>query len=157
MREIPLNKGYVALVDDEDYERLSMHTWSAHVKNGRVYAVSNRKRNGPGHRQVMVMMQREVMNAVKGELIVHRAGIGLDNQKANLIKGTRQLSTAKQIGPQKRNGCGLRGVQFVRGRYKVRIGFNGKQLYFGSYKDRDLAIAKRIEKAKELFGEFARV
>ena len=27
MREIPLTKGYVALVDDEDYEMVSEHKW----------------------------------------------------------------------------------------------------------------------------------
>jgi hypothetical protein len=29
MRKIPLTQGYVALVDDEDYERVSQFNWSA--------------------------------------------------------------------------------------------------------------------------------
>lgn len=156
MREIPLTKGYVALVDDEDYERLARHKWSAHLKGRRVYAVSNRKRHGPGSRQVMVLMHREIMRAEKSELIVHRVGVGLDNQKGNLLRGTHQQSTAKQCGPQKRNSTGLRGVQAYRGKFRVRIGFNGKQLCFGTYAERDRAAAMHLLKAQELFGEFAR-
>lgn len=37
-REIPLTRGFVALVDSEDYERMSAHKWFAHGKIGHVYA-----------------------------------------------------------------------------------------------------------------------
>ena len=38
MKEIPLTQGYVALVDDEDYERVAQFTWHAGIDCRAVYA-----------------------------------------------------------------------------------------------------------------------
>jgi hypothetical protein len=40
-REIPLTQGYVAIVDDDDYERVSRYKWCTLVQPGSntVYAV----------------------------------------------------------------------------------------------------------------------
>ena len=41
MKKIPLTKGFVALVDDEDYARVSQYKWCALTRNNydTVYAV----------------------------------------------------------------------------------------------------------------------
>lgn len=163
MREIQLTKGYVALVDDEDYGRLAQHNWQAHVKGRRVYAVRQRPRltqDGPGHRQIMVMMHREITEALPGEKIIHRFGIGLDNQSRNLHRGTNQESIAHQSGPQKHNGSGIKGVVIKKGKrgvkFRVRITHNYKVMHVATCDDPETAAAKYLEKARELFGEFAR-
>jgi hypothetical protein len=38
MKEIPLTRGHVALVDDEDYGRASVFRWYALTNSGVVYA-----------------------------------------------------------------------------------------------------------------------
>jgi hypothetical protein len=40
MKKIPLTKGYVALVDDEDFARVSQHKWQVALHKGKenVYA-----------------------------------------------------------------------------------------------------------------------
>ena len=50
MKEIQLTQGYVALVDDDDYERVSRLKWCASIrrKNGKisVYAITNVNKRG---------------------------------------------------------------------------------------------------------------
>ena len=74
MREIPLTKNFVALVDDEDYEKLTTHRWKANVMpSGQVYAM----RSG-------LKMHRVVVAAPKGMVVDHISGNTLDNRKENL-------------------------------------------------------------------------
>jgi len=79
MKEIPLNRGLVALVDDEDFERIKTWNWYAQIdaKNGQPYAIAY-----AGFR-----MAREVMQVPNGDPREvdhrdHRAT--LDNRKQNL-------------------------------------------------------------------------
>ena len=65
MREIQLTKGYVAYVDDSDYERVSAHKWYAHVKQDGVYAHTNIE-------QKTVQMHRFILGAPRGMLVDHR-------------------------------------------------------------------------------------
>ena len=50
MKTIPLTQGYVALVDDEDYEQVAAHKWCALVVRNphhtKVYALRNVTING---------------------------------------------------------------------------------------------------------------
>jgi hypothetical protein len=57
MKEISLTQGKVALVDDEDYERVMTKKWSASKRPRTWYAVTGR----PGR-----SMHRFIMNALKG-------------------------------------------------------------------------------------------
>ena len=89
MREIPLTKGYVALVDDEDYERAAAFKWSAIVirdKNkGRVYGMRatdwnpETRRNGK-----YIYLHRFILNAPDRVMVDHRDSDGLNCHKHNL-------------------------------------------------------------------------
>lgn len=82
VREIPLSKGYVTQVDDEDFEELSKHKWHALVLKTQVYAV----RCGPlidGKRK-NVYMHRQLLNTPDGLVTDHIDRNGLNNQKDNL-------------------------------------------------------------------------
>lgn len=152
MQEIPLTQGYVALVDDEDYPRLAQHKWYANVACGRVYAYRDFRM---GRRKFKVAMHREIMEAFPGEEIDHRIGTGLDNRRHNLRRATRSEQRANQ-GPRKDSRYGRKGVKRHQGRWFVRITCDGKTHNLGSRDDIDEAAELYAEKARELFGEFAR-
>src|ERR1043165_2122866 len=75
-REIPLTQGYVALVDDCDYEWLSQWKWCAHVAKGGRTAYAFRAKG--------IAMHRVIMNAPEGMDVDHRDHNGLNNTRANL-------------------------------------------------------------------------
>jgi hypothetical protein len=154
---ITLTKGYVAELDDEEYPRLARHKWTAFVAGDRVYAY-RRYTPYPGAKTVGVLMHREVMRAAKGEKVGHLSGVGLNCRKDNLRKCSHSQVVGHR-GPHKGNRSGKKGITVrdgPRGRkYYVRLHAYGKTYCLGTYSDLELALSKRLEKAKELFGEFA--
>ncbi len=77
MREIPLTRGFVTLVDDDDYEELAKHRWCClWVK--RPYAV----RNGA------IYLHRWLLDAPKNKVVYHLNGNSLDNRRENLLMCT---------------------------------------------------------------------
>jgi len=121
MKQIPLNHGKVALVDDEDYEFLSGFRW--HYKNG--YAARN---NG----RVRVWMHREVMRAEQGQEVDHINRDPLDNQKSNLRFATRKQN-ADNRGMFRNNTSGYTGVSFHHGKWQASYRHNGLLVYLGRY------------------------
>jgi hypothetical protein len=75
MREIPLTQGLVALVDDEDYERLAQHKWCVLRTGSNVYAKRTKR---------ALLMHREVMLPPPGMVVDHINHNGLDNRRSNL-------------------------------------------------------------------------
>jgi hypothetical protein len=79
---IPLTQGKFAIVDAEDYERLSKYKW--HVDKGDSTYYAARGIVGKNFR-----MHREILNAPEGLVVDHRNHNGLDNRKKNLRLCTR--------------------------------------------------------------------
>ena len=108
MKEIPLSKGFVALVDDEDYEFLSQWKWHVNIRGTNKYAQSRKYIRGVGNDK-MVKMHRLVMKPKNGEDVDHINGNSLDNRKQNLRlcsrgqnvsnkrKGNYPLTTSKDV------------------------------------------------------------
>src|SRR4051794_29869348 len=81
MKTIPLTQGKVALVDDEDYERISRSSWIACRSKNLWYACRSVRVNG---RRLYIAMHQEVMLAKKGQLYDHKNNDGLDCRQSNL-------------------------------------------------------------------------
>jgi hypothetical protein len=93
MKEIKLTRGYVAIVDDEDFERVSKIRWqSMPNRNGKIYAKGclTAKLREEGSKPIQVLMHRYVMNAQPNTELDHINGDGLDNRKENLRFTTHQ-------------------------------------------------------------------
>lgn len=148
IRFIPLTQGQVAIVDAEDYERLSKYKWYGAKTRGNYYAYRNRNNR-------TVSMHREIMGEPKGMCVDHKDGNGLNNRKSNL----RICTVAQNIRNRRLVGGSSRykGVYFQKSinKWKADITFNGRRIYIGCFAD-EIDAAKAYDKnAKELFGEFA--
>ena len=90
MREIPLTRGFVAVVDDEDYEKLQQLSWYADTgASGLVYAARGLPRNG-SRRRDKIRMHRQILSLARGDSahVDHKDGDGLNNRRSNLRKCT---------------------------------------------------------------------
>lgn len=155
MKEIPLTKGKVALVDDEDYEKLSKNKWHASWDGHNWYAARGVR---IGNKIKKISMHREILNAPKEMQVDHINGNGLDNRKENLRLCTHQQNLLNKKNSYKNNKLGIKGVCWRDDtkRFQAQICVGGKNIrlgYFNVLGDADQAYR---EAEKRYFGEFAR-
>lgn len=153
-KEIFLTQGKVALVDDADYEWLSQWKWAAWHRGRNWYAI--RYEGKKLHHNRMLFMHSEIMKPSEGMEIDHRDGDGLNNQRHNL----RECTHAQNSRNRKRqinNTSGYIGVDRSRGSWRARINFNGQRKHIHSGSDIEVAARAYDAKARELFGEFAKL
>lgn len=138
MKEILLTRGFVALVDDEDYEELSFGgKWST-TKGG--YAQRHcRYKNGNASKE---LMHRIIMNLKVGcgLDVDHINGIKTDNRKINLRICTRGQNLKNQK-IRKDNKSGYKGVSWNdrRKRWDAAASENGSTVKIGSFSTKELA------------------
>lgn len=148
--QINLSKGKVALVDAEDYERVSSLRWHAKKKGKTWYAMrsvpkGSRYENGEPKYKACYM-HRLIMGAPEGIEVDHENGDGLDNRRSNLRLATKSQNQQNQPLLHGANTSGYRGVSkhslCTKWRAEIKCG---------------LAARAYDSKARELFGEYARL
>jgi hypothetical protein len=155
MKEILLTKGKVAYIDDEDYALVSQYSWAYfQPKSGPAYAVSQIS-VGQG-KQKAIRMHRIIMNAKPNELIDHRDGDGLNNQKYNL----RLCTQSQNRGNSRHNKFSkapYKGLSWRKDNrvWQVTIGHNSKHFTLGTYKSPEKAFKVYCNANLLLHGEFA--
>lgn len=158
MKEIQLSQGrncrnkgkYVALVDDEDYERLNQWKWCAHKDKTTFYADRNIYNNG---KQTTIRMHWEVLN---GKGIDHIDHNGLNNQKSNLRRCT-QSENMMNASKRENTSSIYKGVCFFKryNKWTAYININKKPIFLGNFYTEVEAAKAYNKKAIELFLEFA--
>lgn len=166
-KKIQLYKGrplreteYFAIVDDEDFDRLSKHRWYVmefyHCDTDIKYARRYERKKGGGQRHIM--MHREIMNVSEThDVCDHIDHNGLNNSKSNL----RICTHAENIGYRRKlsdsYGGKYKGVskdekndawKFVFKHDKIKYSESG----FDTEIEAVMAYNKRL---KEVKGEFA--
>lgn len=142
MKEIPLTKGYVTIVDDEDYDKLIQYKWFSQVCKKTVYA----RRSISKHKKSA--MHRDIFNHPKGFQIDHIDGNGLNNTRANLrVVTSRGNAQNKHI-----KKWHLLGVVFDHHakRWQSKICINGKSKHLGCFSTEQEASDKYFEVLKTL-------
>lgn len=163
---IPLSKKginaglYEAIVDDCD-KILGELNWTLKGDNKVQYAyrksAADKTSNIFLHRIIMERML-EGRKLEKHELIDHINGNGLDNRRENLRLATSSQNQANK-GKGRNNTTGRKGVFWNKNTKKwySQITVNRKIIFIGLFNTLDEAYEAYCKKAKELFGEYARL
>ncbi len=161
MRAIQLTRGYVALVDDEDYALVASYSWSALPRRHTVYAQTSTRGL---YSQTAILMHRLILGAKHGEQVDHVNGDGSDNRRANLRFATQRQNTQNQTRKAAGTSSKYKGVNWEARRSKWLAQIRGgplcadgsaKKLHLGYFlSERDAALAYD-RAARRHFGEFA--
>lgn len=151
MKELPLTKGFVTIVDDEDYGAVSARKWHACVRSNSVYAATAvRKENG---KQTLLYLHRFLLPGTVQ--VDHRDGNGLNNSRQNLRDAD---SSRNHQGFQTRSTeltSRFRGVCRAGSRWQAQIRVSGVRKYLGRFLSEKQAAIQYNKAAKEFFGDFA--
>jgi hypothetical protein len=153
MKEISLSKGKFALVDDEDFERVSQFKWT-YTAPGYAYRQTYHK----GIRE-RFYLHRFIMEANESANVVdHINGNKLDNRKANLRLCTHKENIQNSKLPSD-NTSGYKGVSLDKSRNKwlSYISINRKFKYLGRFKCKHAAGEAYNKAAIQLYGAFAKL
>lgn len=146
--------GYVCFVDPEDVPLVSEFSWVAKTQRGRQYAHSTRRRGKP-----RLFLHVLLMGTREGFRIDHIDNDGLNNRRSNLrwATGTQNQANKKR---QHNGRSRYKGVWFptkAHPHWRAAVMCNGVRYFLGVFDTEEAAARAYDAKAKELFGEFARV
>jgi hypothetical protein len=152
MMDIRLSNGGIAVIDDEDYAKVSGLTWFL-APTG--YAIASTHVAGE---IVNFYMHRVIAGAGDGQKTDHRDGDRLNNRRHNLRLCTtsqNNMNSAKRINTSSRQ----KGVYWSKQKEKwhARIKLNGASTHLGFFADEIEAGKAYNAAAQQHFGEFARL
>lgn len=158
--EIQLTMGYVAVVDPELYESLSVFRWHAHTSKCDVRAA--RVVSLEGYRKYrLIYMSRFIAfglyeNVFNGFIVDHANGDSLDNRISNL-RITDKSGNMANSKIRSDNTGKFKGVKRTRyGTWQARIG-DGGRIHIGTFHSEIEAAAAYNKAAIEMFGPMARL
>lgn len=149
----------VAIVDDEDFYRISAFKWYAHQSSAsQFYARRDYRINGVKYK---VYMHRFIMKVDEETIQVdHINGNRLDNRKENLRICSNQQNSRNKRVMRSDNTSGYRGVDYrkdprYKNKWSARITLpSGKKKHLGQFPTAEAAARAFDRAAKEIYGEF---
>jgi hypothetical protein len=151
MKTIPLTRGQVTLVDDENFSQLIMFKWFA------LWAPTSKSFYAArGSNQHTIRMHRVILGAQPGECVDHRNRDTLDNRRENLRICT-DAENRRNRGKQCNNTSGFKGVCWNKRchKWQARIMIDGNLINLGCFTIPEEAAVAYNSAAIRLHGEFA--
>lgn len=143
--------------DLEDYDLIKNYYWAINSSDGYVetrFLEQNNNKRIKLHRLIMGVADEDWRTVQVDH--IHGKESRFDNRKANLRIATISQN-GMNVGVRQNNTSGVTGVtwQKNRGKWRVRIRVNQKEIYLGEFKDFEDAVNARKEAEEKYFGEFA--
>lgn len=134
MKEIPLNHGRVAIVDDDMYEELSKFKWHYHDEYAKRCVYLGVRPNGnPLNRSEF--MHHYVLPPKTGFQVDHKdPKAKLDNRRCNLRYATKQQQMANRPPFKGRKYKGVYREKGITVPWCAQIRVNSKILYLGCFR-----------------------
>lgn len=149
MKKIELACSGIALVDDSDFELLNKFNWHACPGKYTLYAITRISGN-------KILMHSLLFSS--WEMIDHKDGNGLNNQRENLRKCSQTQNNANMKIRKNKLKSKFKGVSHYRdGRWRASIQYMGYARHLGYFISEILAAKAYNEAALKTFGEFARL
>lgn len=149
MKYIQLTQNKIAIIDDDDYNRIIKYKWYAiNGRNDVFYAVTNI--NG-----LQIEMHKFILESES--LIDHINYNGLDNRKSNLRIATQSQNSIHRRKINSKTSSRYKGVSWhsSKNKWRVQIMKEGNQLHVGYFLNEEDAARAYDKSAYKLFGEFA--
>ena len=156
VKVITLSKGLEAIVDNEDFEQLSKHSWYAVRHRHTWYATREVQLN---YKRRHILMHRDILGFTPGDglLVDHQNGNGLHNFKSNLRSANNSNNAANTRKHNYITSSKYKGVTSPTGRLKwiAQITVDGLHSYLGSFATEIEAALAYDQAARRAFGQFA--
>lgn len=147
MKKIKLSQNKFTIVDNEDYENLSMFKW---------YAIKRRDCFYAARKHCTILMHRVILNLGKRKMVDHKNGNGLDNRKTNLRICNYSQNSSNQK-KQKNTSLKFKGIRKERGsRFSAQIMIKGRFIHIGSFTNQIDAARAYDKAAEKYFGSYAK-
>lgn len=161
MKCIQLTKGQVAIVDDEDFERLAQWRWYCSSSGYACRQVQNSGKTCQGKtRQKQLPMHSSILPPTVGFRADHINGNRLDNRRSNLryVTLSQQCINRSHFGKLfEKKGISKHWSRGKHtGKYIARIQAEGVSKYLGLFNSVQEASDAYEKAALELHGEFRR-
>ena len=156
MIEIPLKDDKRFIIDDEDFERVTVHKWYV-VKTGYIMRSYSLGYFDGKQKHKTVALHRFIMGFPEGKEIDHIDRDKLNNSKKNLRIVTRSQNNMNR--DKTPHSSRFKGVchRSRANRWEANIKINRKRVYIGLYETEIEAALAYNQKAIELHGEYARL
>jgi hypothetical protein len=154
-RKIPLTKGKYAIVDPQDYQRLSKYNWHAVIAPNTCYAARSQTCKLTGQ-SIKIPMHRSIIPIPDDMLCDHINHVGLDNRSANLRPATAAQNAWNRKKQSKPTSSKYKGVhKTTSNTWSADITVLGKHIHLGTFKTETAAARAYDSAAKTHFGHFA--
>lgn len=148
---IPLSNGSFTLIDIDNFDVVCTHRWHLNKKDRSTsYAASVID----GEK---IKLHQLLLGKIDGFIVDHINGDGLDNRRSNLRLVTQSQNHMNQ--KKRKDGTSpFKGVGWdkIKGKWRAFIRKDGFQITIGHFNSEEEAALAYDQKAKKLFGEFAR-
>lgn len=144
-KKIPLGHGQFAIVDDEDFDKVSQYKWHTMTNQGGTHSYAATK----------VRMHRLIIDAPPGYMVDHINGDTLDNRKSNLrlcTNAQNQQNTLSRGGTSQYKGVSF---QLKSGKWIAAFQYNTVRYYCGMWDSEEDAARAVDKKRGEVCGDFA--